>query len=205
MKKYDIFPVSVFIKKANRHNDIKKYIDENIMPSYNEYNGNSNTAACNVYSDYFSGAPRLDQEMCNRLYQEDINDFLQFVQFNPTIRWNINSVYWYSITGKGGWQEMHDHISAPRITNFSAVHYVKIDPEHAPVRFINPKEQIIRATLPSEDSNENPFMFRDVWALPPVEEGDIIFFPSYLKHDVPIQTSEKTRISIAMNLGITKE
>lgn len=205
MKQYDIFPVNVFVKKANKHNEIKDYIDNKIMPSYEEHGKNSNTAACNVYSDYFDGAPRIDQNLLNTLYREDINEFLYYAKFDPNVRWKINSVYWYSITGKGGWQEQHDHVGAPNITNFSAVHYVKLDPEHAPVRFHNPQEQIIRATLPSSDTNENPFMFQNVWALPPVEEGDLIFFPSYLKHDVPIQTSEKTRISIAMNLGITKE
>ena len=71
--------------------------------------------------------------------------------------------------------------------------------------FFNPMDQVIKATFPSELAEDNPFMFNNLKVVPPVEEGDLIIFPSYLRHDVPLQTSNKTRISVAMNIGITKQ
>ena len=202
IQQHDIFPTSVFTTKSSNHDNVVAYIDEHIMPSYLDLQ-KSNTQACNVFSDYFAGAPRLDQEIFKEFYAEDIHNFLGTVGFANGASWNINSVYWYSITGKGGYQETHCHVGGPNIINFSAVHYVKFSEEHTPVRFFNPMEQIIKSISPSENDETNPFMFKNLWTIPPIKEGDLIFFPSYLKHDVPVQTSEKTRISIAMNIGVT--
>ena len=50
MRKFDLFPTSVYLSKFERHNDVVKYMHEEILPSYTEYN---NSTQCNVYSDYF--------------------------------------------------------------------------------------------------------------------------------------------------------
>ena len=204
MQQYDIFPTNVFVTKAKKHSDIFNYFENNIIPEYEKQNS-SNTTACNVFSDYFAGAPKLDQSTFGKFYQDDITEFLQTLEFNTNASWNLTSSYWYSITGKNGWQEKHCHIGGPNIINFSAVHYVKLSEEHTPLRFFNPMEQLIKATFPSDKDEDNPFMFRNLKIIPPVEEGDLIFFPSYLNHDVPVQTSDKTRISVAINIGITKQ
>ena len=205
MQQYDIFPTNIFVTKATNHSKIVDYFDKNIMPEYKNYQGNSNTSACNVFSDYFEGAPKLDQEMFGEFYQDDISNFLNKIEINPNVNWNLTSSYWYSISGKNGWQEAHCHVGGPKIINFSAVHYVKFLKEHTPLRFFNPMEQIIKATFPSEQPDDNPFMFNNLRIVPPIEEGDLIIFPSYLKHDVPLQHSDEPRITTAINIGITKQ
>jgi uncharacterized protein (TIGR02466 family) len=201
MRKFDLFPTSVYLSKFERHNDVVKYMHEEILPSYTEYN---NSTQCNVYSDYFPNAKRLDNDLFRKFYDKPIKDFLTQMRFSVKDNWNIDTVFWYNITEKGGWQEMHDHVSSPKIVNFSAIHYVKFAPDHQPVEFRHPNEQVIRAIQPSEIQEDNPYMFQNLSLSPSMSEGDIIFFPSYLKHSVPVQKSDKQRISIAMNIGITK-
>lgn len=202
MKHFDIFSTPISVTKAKKHKEVQEYIDTNIRPEY-EKNG-YNSDVCNVYSDYFSGAPKLDQKQFTDFYREDIEEF--FVNFNMPSNyfWQIRPYFWYNFTGNGGWQEQHDHISAPLPITFSAIHYVNFDKdEHKAVEFINPIEQLIRAITPSENKDAVPDFFKNLASSPNfIEEGDIIFFPSYLKHSVPIQRSDKLRITVAMNIGI---
>ena len=47
-----------------------------------------------------------------------------------------------------------------------------------------------------------PADWEQPWHFPKVNEGDMVFFPSYVKHAVPYQESEKRRATIALNLQI---
>jgi hypothetical protein len=202
MNRYDLFPTPIFVKKAASHDVVKKHINDNIKPVYEKQGYNS--PVCNVFSDYFDGAPRLDQDQFTEFYRSDFEELFMSYGFNPNVSWFIRPYFWYNITGKGGWQEEHNHISGPMPIMFSAIHYVEFDKsEHKAVEFYNPHEQILRSTSPSENKENLPPFFKELATTPSfIEEGDLIFFPSYLRHAVIPQQSEKLRISIAMNIGI---
>jgi len=198
----EVFPIPIFHTKATEHEKIKKYVMDEIYPVYEE-NG-YNSKSCKVFSDYFPGAPIADQDLLSNLYRDDIYDLLRTVGFSEELPWRVFPYFWYNITGEGGWQEQHDHISGPLPSQFSGIHYVKYDKdEHKPVEFENPLATLLRSMAPSSNKESLPEFFRALHAYPKdIEEGDIIIFPSYLKHAVNIQESTKDRISIAFNLGV---
>jgi uncharacterized protein (TIGR02466 family) len=201
MEVHELFSTPIFHKRAKNHEAIKKYLMEEIYPVYKEHGYNSKS--CNVFSDYFDGAPRADQDLLARLYREDIVELLEMMQFDKQQDWQIYTYHWYNITGKGGWQEQHDHISGPLPCQFSMVHYVQFDKnEHSAAEFENPLATILKSMAPAE-KELIPNFFKGLHATPNmVKEGDIIIFPAYLKHAVNIQESEKERISTATNIGI---
>lgn len=196
-----LFSIPVFVSKAKKHQEVSDYLMNDIYPAYQQTGYNSNS--CAVFSDYFEGSPKSDQALLNSLYRENIEELLVFTGFNPEHKWQVHTLFWYNITGKGGWQEMHDHISGPLPSQFSAVHYVKFDKEHQPLEFENPMATLLKSMSPSDNYEIVPPFFKERHATPNfVEEGDILFFPSYLKHAVNIQQSEKERITVAFNIGV---
>ena len=196
-----IFDIPIFLHKAKNHDKIKSWIMKNAYPDY-EKNGPNSDSLANVYSDYFENAVQTDQKLMMELYQEDFNSLFEFLNF-PKNEWTVKPYFWYNFTGKGGYQEQHCHITSPLPVVFSAIHYIKFDPtQHRSASFLHPNEQIIRATYPSERMDLVPDYFKHLSRNPNVEEGDIIFFPSWLKHVVEKQQSEELRISMAINIGI---
>jgi uncharacterized protein (TIGR02466 family) len=201
MNKTDLFPTTIFHSKAKCHNEVKNYIDKYIYPVYKKNGYNSNQ--CAVFSDYFEGAPQLDQKVFNDFYRENIEELLNEVGFDNSFPWTVASYFWYNITGKGGWQEQHDHISGPLPCQFSAVHYLKFDETHVATEFENPVAALLRSMAPTDQKDMLPVMFKSLQATPNfIKEGDIIFFPAYLKHAVKVQESENERISIVFNIGV---
>lgn len=206
MKQINLFETSVFVRSCDRHHDIKSYVDQNILPSYEQSQGdqqNDQNGLSNVYSDFFEGAIKADQNLLSQLYAPDIRALMSHVGFSSDIDWQIRPYFWYNITEKGGSQDAHCHITGPQSVTFCAIHYVEFDPsEHSSAFFTNPQEQIIRSTHPSEDPNKIPEHFKQLFKAPKIQQGEIVFFPPWLKHTVTKQTSSKRRISIAMNLSI---
>jgi len=202
MQHLPIFEVPIFIKKADKHKEVKQYIMDNIYPEYEKSGPNSDSLA-NVFSDYFPGAPLTDQKLFGELYKNDFNDLFNYIGLDPNLSWNISPMFWYNITGEGGYQEQHDHVTGPLPVQFSAIHYVWYDKNvHQAAEFLHPMEQIIRSTFPSENRAIVPDYFKSLNRSPKLEEGDIVFFPSWLKHIVLKQKAKKPRISVAMNIGI---
>lgn len=198
----EMFSTPIFHLRASNHEEIKNYVDKEIYPEFEKIGYNSNH--CNVFSDYFPGAPKLDQTLLSNLYQKDMFQLLEFIGFDKNETWDIYPLFWYNITGEGGWQEQHDHISAPLPSQLSGIHYVQFDEnEHQAAEFESPVASLLRSMTPHQDKNKSPDFFKHIHAIPKtVKEGDIIVFPSYLKHAVNIQKSAKERISIAFNMGI---
>jgi len=201
MDLHNIFATPMFVSKAKCHNEVNDYIKKYIYPVYKK-NG-YNSSQCSVFSDYFEGAPQLDQGVFRDLYRDNIEELLNFIGFNAEHPWTVASYFWYNITGKGGWQEQHDHMSGPLPCQFSAVHYLKLDDTHIATEFENPVATALRSIAPTDNKEILPDMFKGLHAVPKfVKEGDILFFPAYLKHAVKIQESESDRISIVFNVGV---
>lgn len=242
-----LFDIPVFVTSAKNNIEIKKYVDEEVVPAYlenskrymetqnnnlidkgdfyegavrggsmkhlslldsidekkkNDYNEGINGLST-VYSDYFDGALKTNQPLLLDLYKPDIEALMSKVGFKQEVPWHYRGYFWYAITEKGGSQDTHDHTTGPSILTFCGIHYVEYDEEdHEAAYFINPQEQIMRATYPSEDPNLVPDYFKKLIKAPKVKQGEIIWFPAWLKHIVPRQKSDKRRIAIALNISI---
>ena len=86
---------------------------------------------------------------------------------------------WYSRQRKGEGHPEHDH----GIIGLASVMYVKFNPEvHKPTEY--------------------RFPFQKAYVSLPVEEGEIILFPSLLKHRAPPNEVDEERIIVAINIAV---
>ena len=199
--------IPFFVKRAERHKDIKKHLMENIYPEYEKAESNNSHEFANAYSDFFDGATKTDQSLFTEFYKNDINDLLTYLGFfRDGKTWNVFSQFWYNITKEGGYQEAHCHMGGPIPVQFSGVHYVEFDSnEHETLKFIHPMEKSMRSVIPSVDRSVVPDYFLQSTRMPNLEEGDVIFFPSWLTHVVTKQQSKKPRITVAINVTVTDD
>ena len=174
-------------------NEIFPYVDNN--PPNNE--------KLNLYSDYFDGIKKLDSSWID-LYKPTIEQFKLKAGFNKNQKWTTNIDAWFNVGVKGTQQEEHDHLGGYPSTLYSAIHYIIFDPnEHESTIFFNPIHQMYLRNMHMVHSEGNlPADWEQPWHFPKVNEGDMVFFPSYVKHAVPYQESEKRRATIALNLQI---
>lgn len=97
-------------------------------------------------------------------------------------------------------QEEHDHLPG----YFSAIHYIKINPEvHGGTIFTNPLAQMSSYMNDGKDYKEYSGMNSETWT-PEVISGDIIVFPSFLKHRVNHAKTSESRITLAFNINTIK-
>ena len=103
-----------------------------------------------------------------------MQDFLQ----NLRSKYNFEEIeldnFWFQVYAKNDYHGMHTHARA----NFTNVFYLQ---------------------LPS-DSVKTDIMDLDIT----VEEGDILTFPAFLKHQSPINTNDAFKIIISFNTNILK-
>ena len=114
---------------------------------------------------------------------------------------------WLNHYTKGMYQEEHDHLPS----FYSGIHYVKFNPEvHKAAHFLNPLFQLYNCTYTlsshvcrGDDAiGEHPFSKN--YICPDVVEGDIILFPSFIRHRVIIQETDESRITSSFNINTIK-
>jgi len=84
--------------------------------------------------------------------------------------------FWGNIYRKGDYTIKHDHL----FSCFSIVYFLKSKPNYSPLIFSQSRTKI----KPTE--------------------GRLIIFPSYIQHEVPVHTSNDTRITLSGNIEIIK-
>jgi len=96
---------------------------------------------------------------------------------------------WMNKNPKGS--KHHEHVHPNSI--ISGVFYFKQDPKLPPISFSKSIQSAIKLD-PKKYNNLNSETF-----LLPCTDGELILFPSNLKHSVPINMSEEPRISMSFN------
>lgn len=203
MQTQTLFQTDIYKTRVHKHQEIKSFFVANIESEYNDKGPNCDF--CNVYSDHFPGARPVDWSDLLAKYEPAIEEFIKHMGFDTVnAKWNIGVDAWYNVTGKGGWGEIHNHLSSPRTIQFCAVHYVKYDPAvHAPTIFYNPSADGLRSTQPTPITHNLPGLWPKESTQINVAEGEMIFFPPYLNHSIPTQKSNESRITTAFNITIT--
>jgi hypothetical protein len=111
---------------------------------------------------------------------------------------NFSLYSWININGKGHHNRRHTHIS----TNIflSGIYYVKVPQNSGRVRFYDPRGALIQS-MPDHlyFNSGTEYVFIEP------QEGMIMFFPSWLEHDVEPSKSDEDRISIAFNVSCDTE
>ena len=101
---------------------------------------------------------------------------------------------WFAVLNKGDSSPVHNH----KQSYWSGIYYFGDyeDGESSPLLIINPLGEISDFSLDAE--NLNPFNAGHYLVKP--EKGKLIFFPSYLRHQILSHQSNTSRESLAVNI-----
>lgn len=141
-----------------------------------------------VYSDY-----RMGNETATRKYRDTVLESVrpniaEFVQGIGAKNVQLGSI-WFQQYSKYSFHNTHTHW--PSL--FSVVYYLQFDPkEHRATAFLNPARLQMEHYLDRKIPVSTQFQ-------PDAKEGDIVVFPGYLDHFVPMCRSEKTRTVVSFN------
>jgi|TARA_R110000823_G_scaffold71635_1_gene165101 hypothetical protein len=198
--KTSAFEIPVYKTSMPNHKEIKEKFLTGVMPDLKDLPPNN--IGLNLYSDYFPGLDRLDPEW-EDLYTSTVTQFLKKAGFNQNKKWEVDVDLWYNVGIKGSFQEEHDHMGGFPGCMYSAIHFVVYDPAvHQPTTFYNPIHHTFLRNMQPCNGDDVPLDWQNPSYIPTVKEGDMLIFPSYLKHSVPFQQSDKIRATIALNLTI---
>ncbi|CAN5471539.1 hypothetical protein BH11PSE9_BH11PSE9_06410 [soil metagenome] len=113
--------------------------------------------------------------------------------FGESLPWAIKEM-WLNVLEHGGHQAVHNHANS----FVSGVVYLSRPHESAHTVFLKGlggRDFVFGNSNPR--TAQGPFN-ADKWITPPAEPGDLVLFPSYLLHEVPINQGGR-RISLAFN------
>jgi len=197
---YGLFQVPVIKQRVHNHDEIKKYLMEEVYPGDDV--ATPNLIGTEVYTDYQDKTNALSQERINHLYEPNIRELMTDMEFPDTAHWHVNVDSWYNFSRKGGYQHMHDHVGGPLQIMWSGIHYAVLDPEHQTTNFTHPQASMLRSLWPTMNKADLPPYCDDLDVALKADEGEMIWFPPYLNHYVQKQKSDKLRCTVAINLTI---
>jgi hypothetical protein len=191
----DIFPTRLY----------KYYLDptelkEHMLKRYDSFkehstNGTPSEWTCNLRTEFHGAFPHKYREA----YADIMHEWKDEMGFYG--RPSIDEI-WLNAYEKENFQEPHSHLPG----FYSGIHYICFDPEeHTGTTFQNPMEQLYTFMFNPDsldiEKNEHVLEGFDI----DVEEGDIILFPSHLRHYVRRNTSKHLRMTISFNINRVDE
>lgn len=194
----NLFPIKICKTKCDQHDKIKKHILDNVYKSFCEHGPNNDQL--NSYSDYLPGGAMVHWPYLINLYMPTIKKLLVEMGIADVDKWSIRVAGWYNISTKMESTFFHDHTGGPSTIQFSIVHYVSLSKTAEGTVFQNPNLKQIKATVPTKDLKLVPGYFLNYYETPDVEEGDMIIFPAWIDHSMPVHTDDSLRITNAMNV-----
>jgi hypothetical protein len=193
----ELFPVKIFKTKCLNQDKIKKYLMDNVYPDFVKKGPNDLTQ--NTYTDYIDGATFVHWPRLYALYESSIKELLQQIGFQ-TADWQVTATGWYNFTTNSTRMFVHDHTGGPSTIQFAVVHYVNLENNSQGTVFQNPWAKNMKMTTPTKDLKLIPDYFLKFNDCPVVEEGDMVLFPSWLDHSVPLHTNGSLRVTTALNI-----
>ena len=149
---------------------------------------------CNLKTDFSNSFEHL----YTHFYDDVMEQFSKDVGLQDSVATIHES--WVNYYVRDSNQEEHDHIPS----FYSGIHYIKYDPEiHEAAAFMNPLAQLYTMTY-SERSEVDAYDFSKQQFSPGVGEGDVVLFPSFIRHRVPKQQTDEPRITSSFNINTIK-
>jgi len=183
-----IFSTPIWKLKVPNHESIKEKHLVNFISDYesgfHEIPNGWITHKCHTS---FSGVKILDRDICD--------EYISIFDSIFDKEWSGDLECWNQVYKNEEYQEWHDHLPS----TLSAIHFLNFNKEHKAPVFEDPLRGLKSIVKYSGLNKElrAPFVYT-----PQVEEGDILIFPSYLRHTVPAGIYESHRVTIALNLNV---
>lgn len=144
-----------------------------------------------VQTSIFDGGDHI-----NKVFEKQITGFISSFKAKIDFKWNIES-YWINENKFGDFNRPHEHIN-PGL-HFAAVWYLEAPLDSGRIVFINQFHGIDFCSM--WKYFDDPIGFSE-YAIKP-QNNDLLIFPSNVVHYVEPSRSKKTRLSVAMNIGLT--
>lgn len=192
----NIFSPFYYKKTFDDHYKVRTTLLKHIKSQYEKNPNNQPPSwSCKVHTTQSRRDPIFDK--VKGYYEFATDQFLKQIQF-PDCRVDISEM-WYNAYGSGQWQESHTHHGSEDVY-FSAVHFLKYDKNiHPPLTMNNLNRVLMEPRFAGRQTT------LDYWHMSKnieVVEGDIIFFPSLLEHQVNVQETDELRVTVSFNVKI---
>lgn len=115
------------------------------------------------------------------------------LMFGEQLNWSIKEM-WVNILQTGGRQAMHNHANS---FVSGVVYLTRSHPSASTVFMKGPGGGAFAFSNANANASMGPFN-ADKWIMPEAAPGDMVLFPSYLLHEVPVNLGGE-RISLAFN------
>ena len=138
------------------------------------------------YSDFLSEFKGIVASMC---------DDLKTV---GPVELRIESI-WMNLYNANSWQEIHNH--STHHNNISFVYFVNLNPQtDGEFFFLNERSQFYSASgLHDVFRLAETVNINELCPIA-VEEGDVLLFPSHMRHGVTVQRNDTNRVTLSGNL-----
>jgi hypothetical protein len=211
----NLFGVPVYVTKISAESYNKKEIVDNIEDNYkidpnrNKWKNQGSYLHHSINDWENKNFKSVNFSHLFSIYEKKITEFFLLFQSKKNFQYNWKIAN-YTCMGKGQSMAKHMHSEC----DFSAVHYIKFDPKkHFPTKYYSPLiwGEFIDAHLAVNDLKD-PLDLDDVsnswlsgaWSFN-INEDDFVISPALLSHSVPVSTSDDLRMTIVLNISVTKE
>lgn len=197
IEQFNVFLTPIFCIEYPESENLQK----NLVPKLYEYQkqnpieGNYNV---NGYTSFFNCVDVLKEISVDKDFIEFLNNSVNYIHKSLSIPGELEiATSWFSINKKNSYHESHHHL--PNV--WSCVYYLETNENDANITFHHPG---LESHWPYKFVNEfNPVNVAE-YTLKPIK-GNLIVFPSYLKHKVEQQLEDRDRITLAINFDYIKE
>lgn len=183
-----LFPIKFHKAHLHNHKEIFGSLLESARHLLSDSEGRWNCSVLTTHFEEKDVVPpeELGQVLAPYLYQ----------YFPPDCDIEIvNS--WLNLYNSGHAQEPHHHVNYPDFINFSGVIFIQYDKEKDG-KFYFENMNLDHTVLGyTHIFKQSPVLEPDV------SEGDLIVFPSFVRHGVRLQKHDTNRLTLSFNLNVT--
>ena len=204
MEIIDLFSTKIYKTKIDKglynYDELLSTIEENYKIQPSRLDVKDFTANTHNYYEGWNNEKfkKLNLEYLSKIYFNTTKEFFTYYNIADNVDWSIAIVN-LSASKKHQGIAIHDHLPA----FYSTVHYLRLSCTQQKIRFFNPLSigkyaGSIYDLSKIKNHIDNSNLYQS-WTFD-VEEDDMIFFPSYLEHDVVNGETDELRISISNNI-----
>lgn len=184
-KIYSLFPIPLYQSNLNRKFTVKeKNFFNDCLKNYQLSEGNFSSVESYVLNN--SILDNLKKQINLRI----TDYFNTIIQTQDKINLYITQS-WISGSKEGQYHHKHKHGNSI----LSGVLYIEAEENIDQIMFHNERDTLFFGKQDYNLFNSQSWFF-------PVKTGDIIIFPSYLEHSVPIKKTSSLRVSLSFNTFI---
>ena len=198
-KRIDLFPVSYYKGTVENNDRLKELILPIVEKTIDNLEVPEGWLTTNIKTSFDDETISNELARCNEVKRQYFNVIKEF--FDDKFRLEIDDL-WYNSYANGEYQEAHNHCGdALQPTHFACVHFLSFNPEiHSKLAFADPIETLRHLSINMRSEEY------DCRHEPIVNEGDLVMFPAYLKHEVKSSppTPDEPRITISFNITVTE-